>query len=60
MTGSTIDRMPLYVAGLTLVLELGATLPYPLSGAVSAGLATAVVLAVRKQLVVADPVKKAA
>lgn len=46
------NYMPLYVAGLALVYELGSRTWWPVSGAISAGLATATVLAFRGELVV--------
>jgi hypothetical protein len=50
MTEITINRTPIFIAGITFFVELGSKLPWPLSGAVSAGMATAIWLAFMDEL----------
>ena len=52
MAEFTLNRTPLFVAGLTFVMELGSKLPWPISGAVSAGMATGLWLAFCDELLV--------
>jgi len=50
MTDFAVNRTPLFIAGITFIMELGSKLPWPISGAVSAGLASGLWLAFCDQL----------
>lgn len=50
MADFKVNKMPFFVAGFALIFELGSHIPWPLSGAVSAAMGTAMVLGLEGKL----------